>query len=393
MAKGAALVKHRGGDWFGARAAGDGRADGSSRMKKKKFGVLIHGAGWVAGQHAAAFNNHPHSEVVAVSSRSKNGAARFVAEHGLDAAVFDDLHAALAHDGVDIVCVCTPQHLHGENVLAAAAAGKQIVIEKPAALSLVELRRMQDAVHRAGVKTVVSFVLRWNPLFQHIKKRLAAQDLGELYGVETDYQSYNADWWGGWEEGRRADTGVSAMTVAGCHAVDALRWFAAPGEFEAADPVEVFAMAGGRRKGRREQYNPLEGTWHEGTPLEYDGLEMALVRFSNGVLGKVSVNFECIQPYAFPVRVFGDRGTIRDDRLYAPARPGHQGWAEIPGIRPDSSDVSHHPFQAQADHFIDCLLRGVESHCNLADAAKTHEIVFATRECYRTGQPVKLPLP
>ena len=155
---------------------------------------------------------------------------------------------------------------------------------------------------------------------------------------------------------------------------------------------EVFAFAGGRRKGRTEQYNPLEQSWHEGTPLEYDGLEMAMVRFSNGVLGKVSVNFEGIQPYAFPVSIFGDRGTIKDDRLYAPARPGHKGWTAIPGIRPDSSDVSHHPFQAQADHFIDCLLHGVESHCNLADAVKTHEVVFAALECYRTGRPVKLPM-
>jgi predicted dehydrogenase len=136
---------------------------------------------------------------------------------------------------------------------------------------------------------------------------------------------------------------VSAMAVAGCHAIDALRWFAAPGEFEAADPVEVFAYAGGRRKGATRQFNPLEERWHE--------------------------------------------GTIRDDRLYAPAQPGHDGWSDLPGIRPDSSDVSHHPFQAQADHFIECLQRGVESHCNLADAAKTHEVVFAALECYRTGRP------
>ena len=358
----------------------------------KPFGVLIHGAGWVAGQHAAAFSNNPQTRIVAVSSRSKSSAGRLSEQHAPDAATYDDLAAALAHPGVDIVCVCTPQHVHCENVLAAAAAGKHIVIEKPVAISAAELRTMHEAVERAGVKTVVSFVLRWNPLFQQIKKHLAAGDVGELFCVETDYQSHNADWWGGWEEGRRADIGVSAMAVAGCHAIDALRWFAAPGEFEAADPVEVFAYAGGRRKGRALQYNPLEETWHEGSPLEYDGLEMVLVRFSNGVLGKVAVNFECIQPYAFPVRIFGDRGTIKDDRLFAPSRPGHQGWMEIPGIRPDSSDVSHHPFQAQADHFIDCLRRGVESHCNLADAVKTHEVVFAALECYRTGRPVKLPL-
>jgi predicted dehydrogenase len=359
---------------------------------RKKLGVLIHGAGWVAGQHAAAFTENPASEVVAVSSRRMASADRLVEEQGLNAATYDDLDAALAHDGVDIVCVCTPQHVHCGNVLAAAAAGKHIVIEKPAAISLEELRRMQEAVDQAGVKTIISFVLRWNPMFQRIKKHLAAGDVGQVFSVETDYHSYNSDWWGGWEDGRRADTGLSAMAVAGCHAIDALRWFAAPGEFEAADPVEVFAWAGGRRKGETSQYNPLEETWHEGTPLEYDGLEMALVRFSNGVLGKVSVNFECIQPYAFPVRIFGDQGTIKDDRIYAPRQPGHDGWAEIPGIRPDSSDVTHHPFQAQADHFIECLQAGVESHCNLADAVKTHEVVFAALECYRTGRPVALPM-
>lgn len=360
---------------------------------QKKLGVLIHGAGWVAGQHAAAFKNNPATEVVAVSSRSKSSAERLVEEAGLTgASTFDDLDAALAHDGVDIVCVCTPQHVHCQNVLAAAAAGKHIVIEKPAAISLKDLRRMQAAVAQAGVKTIVSFVLRWNPLFQQIKKHIAAGDLGEVFSVETDYLSHNADWWGGWEDGRRADTGLSAMAVAGCHAIDALRWFAASGEFEAADPVEVFAYAGGHRKGKSRQFNPHEDDWHEGTPLEYDGLEMALVRFSNGVIGKVSVNFECIQPYAFPLRVFGDRGTIRDNRLYAPEQPGHDGWSKLPGIRPDSSDVSHHPFQAQADHFIDCLQSGVESHCNLADAVKTHEVFFAALECYQTGMPVKLPI-
>ena len=247
-----------------------------------ELGVLIHGAGWVAGQHAAAFSNNPQTRVVAVSSRHKSSADRFAREHGLSAATFDDLDAALAHPGIDIVCVCTPQHVHCENVLAAAAAGKHLVIEKPAAISPDELRRMCRAVEQAGVKSIVSFVLRWNPMFQAIKKHIATGDLGEIHSVETDYQSYNADWWGGWEDGRRADTGVSAMTVAGWHAIDALRWFAAPGEFEAADPLEVFAWSGGHRKGTTRQFNPLEDAWHKGTPLEYDGIEILLVRFSNG---------------------------------------------------------------------------------------------------------------
>jgi predicted dehydrogenase len=52
--------------------------------------------------------------------------------------------------------------------------------------------------------------------------------------------------------------------------------------------------------------------------------------------------------------------------------------------------VSHHPFQAQIDHFVECLQNDIESHCNLADAMKTHQVVFAALECYETGQPVRL---
>ncbi len=362
-------------------------------MTKRHYGVLVHGAGWVATQHVQAFLNNPQADVVAISSRRLASAQCLADQYGLSGAVcYDSLDAALKHDGVDIVCVCTPQHVHYENVLAAAAAGKHIVIEKPAANSLEELYAMQDAVRKAGVKTVVSFVLRWNPLFQTIKRLIAAGALGQVYCVETDYQSYNGAWWGGWEDGRRKTTAVSAMAVAGCHAIDALRWFAAPDEFEAADPVEVFAYAAGRRKGKTRQYNPITNTWQDYAPMEYDGLEMALVRFANGTLGKVSVNFECVQPYTFPIEVFGDRGSIRNNRLWSAAFPGQKDWIEIPTICPDSSDVSHHPFQGQIDHFIGCLQSDVESHCNLDDAVKTHEVVFAAQQCYQSRRPVSLPL-
>jgi len=361
-------------------------------MADRKLGVLIHGAGWVSTQHIAAFVANPNTEIVAISSRTLASAQKRADEAGLDAACYDDYEAALAHEGVDIVSVCTPQHVHAENTIAAANAGKHIAIEKPVAMTLDEMRAMRDAIDAAGVKTVVSFVLRWNPMFQNCKSLISAGDIGEIYSVETDYQSYLGRWWGGYEEGRRLDTGGSAMLVAGCHAIDALRWFAAPGEFEAAVPVEVFAYAGGKRKGTARQYNPMTGKWADGAPLEYDGLEIALVQFSNGVLGKVSVNFECIQPYTFPIRVFGDAGTIVDNRIYSPGGADDPGWREIPGVRPDSSDVTHHPFQAQLDHFVECIATDIESHCNFADAVVTHEIALAAQEAGRTNRPVSLPM-
>ena len=362
-------------------------------MNKKRFGVLINGAGWVATQHVQAFINNPCAEIVAISSLCLADAQHLADQYDLKGVTcYDNLAEALTHDGVDIVSVCTPQHIHCENVLAAAAAGKHIAIEKPVANSLGELYAMRNAVRQAGVKTVVSFVLRWNPLFSSIKHLIADGALGEIYMVETDYQSYNGNWWGAWEEGRKRETAYSAMAVAGCHAIDTMRWFAASGETEAADPVEVFAYAGGKRKGKTHQYNPTTNTWQDYPPMEYEGLEVALVRFTNGAMGKVSVNFECIHPYSFPVEIFGDRGSIKNNRLWSHTLPEQKDWVQIPGIRPDSSDVSHHPFQGQMDHFIECLQEDVESHCNLEDAIKTHEVVFAVQECYKTGRPVQLPL-
>jgi predicted dehydrogenase len=53
----------------------------------------------------------------------------------------------------------------------------------------------------------------------------------------------------------------------------------------------------------------------------------------------------------------------------------------------------HHPFVPQIAHFIDCVLNGVESHCNIADAVKTHEICIAAELSKLEGKPVRLPLP
>lgn len=362
-------------------------------MANDQYGILVIGAGWVSTQHISAYVNNPHARVRAICDINLENAHKRAKEAELtDVGFYDNVADAIKHQGIDAVSICTPQHIHCENVLAAAAAGKHMLIEKPAANSLNELRQIRDAVTAAGVKTVVGFVLRWNPLFQNIKKLIAEGTLGELFYAETDYQSYNSAWWGGWEQGRRKELAHSAMTVAGCHAVDSLRWFAASGETEAADPIEVFGYAAGKRKGKSCQYNPVTNDWSEQSPMEYDGLEVIMVRFSNGVLGKVSVNFEAIQPYTFPLSIFGDRGTIKNNRLFAPESPQQNQWREIPGICPDSSDVTHHPFQAEIDHFIECLQNDVESHCNLNDAVKTHEVFFAAQKCYETGKPVQLPI-
>jgi predicted dehydrogenase len=60
---------------------------------------------------------------------------------------------------------------------------------------------------------------------------------------------------------------------------------------------------------------------------------------------------------------------------------------------PDSADVHHHPFDAQIDHFVDCILEDRESHCNVADAFHTHELCLAIDQSInKGGRVVTLPL-
>ena len=356
------------------------------------YGILIDGAGWVARQHAAAYRNRPDCKIVAVNDVSRDKASALITELGLEnAEVYDDLTTALRHPHLDVVSICTPQHVHCEHVVQIANAGKHIVIEKPAATSLDELRRMQNAVRSAKVKTVVSFVLRWNPLLVLLKKMLVDGVFGKPYYVEVDYMSYNGSWWGGWSDARTLKQGVSASLVAGCHAVDAARWLATTENDKAAIPVEVYAVSGGFRKGKTREYNPITNTWIDNAPpMEYDGLEVILVKFANGAQAKICVNAECVMPYRFPIRIFGDRGTAVDNKIWSESFPGQSDWIELPTICPDSSDVTHHPFQAEIDHFIGCIAGNVESHCNLDDAVRSHEVVFAALDCYNSRHPVEL---
>ncbi|MDR3235057.1 MAG: Gfo/Idh/MocA family oxidoreductase [Planctomycetaceae bacterium] len=356
------------------------------------YGILINGAGWVARQHAAAYGKRSDCQIVAINDVSESRAALLAKEMGLDnVGIYTDLSKALCHSDVEIVSVCTPQHLHCENVLQIAQAGKQIVIEKPAATRLDDLYKMREVVKKNGVKTVVSFVLRWNPLLVMLKKMLADGVFGTPYYVEVDYMSYNGSWWGGWNDGRTLEQGVSASLVGGCHAIDAARWLGTTQPNQAALPVEVYALAGGCRKGKTREFNPTKNIWIDNAPpMEYDGLEVILVKFDNGVQAKICVNAECVMPYRFPIRIFGDKGTAVDNRIWSEYFSLQKDWIEIPTILPDSSDVSHHPFQAEIDHFIDCVAKNMESHCNLEDAVRSHEIVFAALDCYKNNVPVKL---
>ncbi|MDP6718290.1 MAG: Gfo/Idh/MocA family oxidoreductase, partial [Pirellulaceae bacterium] len=156
-------------------------------MDNRKLGVAIHGAGQVAYAHAASWKKNQNTKIVSVSSRSRESAQRLVDEFELDCAVHDSFADVLNDERVDIVNISGPNHVHAEQGIAAAESGRHLLIEKPMVMSMDENRALRDAVVRTGVKSVVSFVLRWNPLFENLKSLLASNVIGDPFYVEVDY--------------------------------------------------------------------------------------------------------------------------------------------------------------------------------------------------------------
>ncbi len=338
-----------------------------------KLGVGIIGTGWVSGEYIRAFGANPRTEVRAIASRDKARAQAKAAEYHVPGCrCYDRLEEMLAAPDVSIVVICTPHHLHVPQGIAAAKAGKHIVIEKPVALDLAGMRELQKAVKDAGVRTVVSFVLRWNPLFETIRALIADGVVGKLFYGEVDYFHGLGPWYAQYDWNIKKSIGGSSLLTAGCHAVDGVRWFVGK------RAVEVFAYA------NTSPQNPLA--------YEYEPNSLTLVKFENGTIAKVASSVECVQPYVFNIVLLGDQGSIRNNQVFSKRWTGQKGWATIPTILPDSGDVTHHPFREEIDHFVDCIQKGCESHANLEDAALTHEICFASEISAREKRPVSLPL-
>jgi predicted dehydrogenase len=337
------------------------------------LGVAIIGTGWVSDEHIRAFQTNTSTQVRAIVSRDEARAAAKAAQHNLTGARTSDcLEEVLEDPAIQIVSICTPHHLHVPQGVASAKAGKHLLLEKPVALDLAGLHKLEAAVRAARVKTLVSFVLRWNPLFETIRALLADGVVGRLFYAEVDYLHAIGPWYAQHAWNIKRQIAGSSLLTAGCHAVDGLRWFVGR------RAVEVFAYA------NYSAQNPLR--------YEYEPNSVTLVKFEDGTLGKVASSVECVMPYVFNIELLGDAGTIRNNQVFSRRWVGQKGWATIPTVLPDSGDVTHHPFQEEVNHFVDCILNDRESHANLEDAALTHEICFASDFSAREGRPVSLPL-
>jgi predicted dehydrogenase len=150
----------------------------------KPYRVGIVGSGFGGTVHAPAYTLHPQFEPVAIASPNR---ARAIADERKIPNAFPSLTAMLdaMGDGIDVISIATPPYDHREAVLAAAAAKKHILCEKPLGIRLAEVEEMAAAIERAGVRSAVAFEYRYGSAQQALKELLDNGHLAPLRQIEV----------------------------------------------------------------------------------------------------------------------------------------------------------------------------------------------------------------
>ena len=139
-----------------------------------------------AGTFARTVAQHTKQRIVAVTARDKRKTEAFARKHGIQR-VHATLHELVDDSAVDAVYIATPHPLHREQALAAVAASKHVLIEKPIAMSAAEAAEITSAGAAAGVLVMEAMWTRYLPQADVIRRVLGEGIIGEVHNVTADF--------------------------------------------------------------------------------------------------------------------------------------------------------------------------------------------------------------
>ena len=206
-------------------------------MAKKEIRIGLIGCGFMGRTHSNGYNRVSnffpelayHPVLKAACSRSEEKAKAFAEQWGYES--FEtDWKALIARNDIDAVDICTPNDTHAPIAIAAAAAGKMILCEKPLARSLAEAQLMVDAVEKAQVKNTVWYNYRRIPAVSLAKQIIDSGKLGRIFHYRANFLqdwTINANLPQGGEGLWRMDADVAGSGVTGdllAHCIDTAIW-------------------------------------------------------------------------------------------------------------------------------------------------------------------------
>ncbi len=265
----------------------------------REVGIGIVGYGTMGRAHSYGYTVIPvlrqlqvRPRLVVMSGRDREKVAAAARAYGVEASV-TDWREVIAHPDVDIVDICSPPGTHAEIAVAAAAAGKAVICEKPLAVSFAQAARAADAVRSAKVLNAVGFNYRRLPAVSLMKRMIDEGAVGAVRLVRAIWlsdefvdASIPFDW--------RFDRQMGGTTIAdlGSHLIDMATWMAGP-IAEVSGQSQTFV------------------TERSGRAVTVDDASAALVSFDSGARGVFEMARTAVRrPCDFTIEVNGDRGTL-----------------------------------------------------------------------------------
>lgn len=346
------------------------------------LGFAIVGCGMIARFHAKALAEVPDTRLVALVSRKAANADALNDALGLKCEVYTDLAPVLARKDVHVVIITTPSGAHLEPAVAAANAGKHIVVEKPLEITLDRCDGIIDACEKNKVKLCTIFPSRFADANQALKHAVDAGKFGRVTLGET-----TCKWWrpqsyydeGGWKGTKALDGGGALMNQA-IHNVDLLLWLMGP-----VTHINGFtAMLAHQR-------------------IDVEDTAVACLRFASGALGVIQATTSIYPGYPKTIAVHGDRGSAvieQEDVIrwdFAPEtaedKAVKERFAQKVGASGGASNpaaISHAGHARQLTDFVRAITNGTAPLVDGREGRRAVEVILGIYQATATGRTVSL---
>lgn len=262
-------------------------------MKPVRYGIV--GAGFVGPHHIEAVRRLGFVEIAALAGSNLESARRKAEQLHIPKA-YGNYQDLVADPTIDVVDIATPTWLHRSMAMAAIAAGKHVIVDKPLAVNCVQAREMRDAARAAEVVHAVTFNYRYHPVVQHAREMIAKGDIGPIRFMHGHYLQewllHDTDF--SWR--LEADKAGAACVIgdAGAH------WFDLAEYLSGLRITRVLADLNTMIKVRkrpvvksREAFAPAEAGETEDYQVSVDDLSSVLIRFDNGAVGNFFASQIC----------------------------------------------------------------------------------------------------
>lgn len=341
------------------------------------FRVALVGAGGMAGIHASCYGKIEKAQLVGVMDIRQEAAEALAARHG--AVAYTDFDRMLEETRPDIVDVCCPTPWHVDYVTRAAERAGELGIvgistEKPMARTVAECERMTAACELAGVPLFVAQVVRFFPEFALLKRGIDAGHVGIPAAIRTRRGGAMPRAWNDWYGNFDLSGGCVLDLI--IHDFDWLRW----------------------------TFGEVERVYAKGTSTStLPGYDYALVtlRFQSGAIAHVEGTWNDPAGFKVAVEIAGDAGLAEYNfnqptgipfktALHPKAGEAGEAGSSKPGVAVPESPTSVNPYQAELQHFLDCVELRITPSITPRDGQEAVRIALAAQESIETGQPITL---